>query len=125
MTGAPCPNFAEFPYAVHEAIPLRENGCPSDNPRQPIGQERPEPMRLTIKQTECAGKMFWIVQDTDPAWFYHGPFADEAAAHAFARPKKQRRLESVAPRGADEPKGRSRAMKSRRGPVMAGVPACP
>ena len=44
-------------------------------------------MRLIVRQTECAGNMFWIVQDTDPSWFYHGPFADEASAHAFARPK--------------------------------------
>jgi hypothetical protein len=44
-------------------------------------------MRLTVKQTECAGKLFWIVRDTDHSWFYHGPFAGEAEAHAFARPK--------------------------------------
>jgi hypothetical protein len=31
--------------------------------------------------------MFWIVRDTDHTWFYHGPFMDEATAHAFARPK--------------------------------------
>ena len=42
-------------------------------------------VRLTVKQTECAGKMFWIVRDSDSTWFYHGPFADEATAHAFAR----------------------------------------
>jgi hypothetical protein len=39
---------------------------------------------LTVTQTESAGKMFWIVQDTTPSWFYHGPFADEAAARDFA-----------------------------------------
>jgi hypothetical protein len=44
-------------------------------------------MRLTVKQTECAGKLFWIVRDTDHSWFYHGPFADEVPAHDFARPK--------------------------------------
>jgi hypothetical protein len=51
-----------------------------------FGQERSNPMRLTVKQTECAGKLFWIVRDTYPAWLYHGPFADETAARAFARP---------------------------------------
>jgi hypothetical protein len=40
-------------------------------------------MRLIIKQTECAGKVFWIVQNTVPSWLHHGPFADEAAARAF------------------------------------------
>ncbi len=44
-------------------------------------------MRLIVKQSEAAGKMFWIARDTDHSWFYHGPFADEAAAHAFARPR--------------------------------------
>jgi hypothetical protein len=44
-------------------------------------------MRLIVKQTECAGKMFWIVRDSDSTWFYHGPFPDEAAAHAFSRLK--------------------------------------
>jgi hypothetical protein len=43
-------------------------------------------MRLIVQQTECAGKMFWIVQDA-MSWHYHGPFADEAAARAFARAK--------------------------------------
>jgi hypothetical protein len=43
------------------------------------------PMRLIVKQTECAGKMFWIVKDADHAWSYYGPYADETAAHAFAR----------------------------------------
>lgn len=42
-------------------------------------------MNLIVKQTEGAGKMFWIVRDTDHPWLYHGPFADEASAHAFAR----------------------------------------
>jgi hypothetical protein len=46
-------------------------------------------MRLIVKQTECAGKMFWIVRDTDSSWFYHGPFADEDAAHAFALQKNK------------------------------------
>ena len=46
-------------------------------------------MRLIVKQTESAGKMFWIVRDTDPSWRYYGPFADEAAAHAFARTKNK------------------------------------
>ena len=44
-------------------------------------------MRLTVRQTECAGKMFWIVKDAMHDWEYFGPFADQAAAHAFARPK--------------------------------------
>jgi hypothetical protein len=45
-------------------------------------------MRLTVKQTECAGKMLWIVKgDPNLSWFYHGPFEDEAAANAFARAK--------------------------------------
>jgi hypothetical protein len=44
-------------------------------------------MRLIVKQTECAGNMFWIVRDSDSPWFYHGPFADEATAQAFARAK--------------------------------------
>ena len=44
-------------------------------------------MRLIVKQTECAGNMFWIVKDMNSGWFYHGPFVDEASAHAFARPK--------------------------------------
>jgi hypothetical protein len=44
-------------------------------------------MRLIVKQTECSGKMFWIVRDTDHPWFYHGPFEDEITAHAFAKPK--------------------------------------
>jgi hypothetical protein len=43
-------------------------------------------MKLSIKQTECAGKLFWIVRDTDHSWLYHGPFEDEMA-HAFARLK--------------------------------------
>jgi hypothetical protein len=45
-------------------------------------------MKLKVQQTECAGKMFWIVRDTDSSWFYRGPFADEVAAHAFARRQK-------------------------------------
>ena len=44
-------------------------------------------MKLSIKQTECAGKLFWIAKDTDPSWFYHGPFVDEAAAKTFAKLK--------------------------------------
>jgi hypothetical protein len=46
-------------------------------------------MRLIVKQTECAGKMLWITRDTNHGWIYHGPFADEAAAHAFARAWKE------------------------------------
>ncbi len=42
-------------------------------------------MRLIVKQTECAGKMFWIVRDMEHSWFYHGPLEDEIAAQAFAR----------------------------------------
>jgi hypothetical protein len=38
-----------------------------------------------VTQTECAGNLFWIVRNTHPAWLYHGPFVDEAAARAFAR----------------------------------------
>lgn len=44
-------------------------------------------MRVTVTQTECASKMFWIVQDTTPSWLYHGPFVDEATARDFARVK--------------------------------------
>jgi hypothetical protein len=44
-------------------------------------------VRLKVTQTECAGKMFWIVQDTTPSWFYHGPFVDEATARDFAQAK--------------------------------------
>ena len=42
-------------------------------------------MKYLVAQTECASKMFWIVRDSDHSWLYHGPFADETAAHAFAR----------------------------------------
>jgi hypothetical protein len=43
-------------------------------------------MRLIVKQTECAGNLFWIAQDPDHGLgHYHGPFADETAAQAFAR----------------------------------------
>jgi hypothetical protein len=43
-------------------------------------------MRYIVQQTESASKtLFCIVRDTDHPWLYHGPFADEAAARAFAR----------------------------------------
>ena len=43
-------------------------------------------MKYIVQQTESASKtLFWIVRDTDHPWLYHGPFADEASAHAFSR----------------------------------------
>jgi hypothetical protein len=46
-------------------------------------------MRLYVQQTECAGKMFWIVRDTDHyhSWFYYGPLPD-GLARAFVQQKK-------------------------------------
>ena len=93
-----------------------------------FGQERSDPMRLTVKQTECAGKMFWVVRDTDHSWFYHGPFADEATAQAFARAKNSAAWKDVAPGGTDKPKGCSRGRSCSRinaaGTVLAAAPAC-
>jgi hypothetical protein len=45
-------------------------------------------MRYLVTQTMSASKRrYWIVRDTDHSWFYHGPFADEAQARTFAKPK--------------------------------------
>ena len=44
-------------------------------------------MKYIVQQTESArSKMFWIAKDPDHGLaYYHGPFVDETAAHAFAR----------------------------------------
>jgi hypothetical protein len=72
--------------SVSRSPPLREKTAVVARTKTADHQRRKIPMRLIVTQTECAGKLFWIVRDTYPAWLYHGPFADEAAAHAFARP---------------------------------------
>jgi hypothetical protein len=65
------------PNQFHEAIPLREKTAAlartkTADHQAMFGQER---------SNKC------LVRET-PTWRYHGPFADEAAAHALVQQKK-------------------------------------
>jgi hypothetical protein len=57
-------------------------------------------MRLHVQQTECAGKMFWIVRDTDHyhSWFYYGPLPDGIARawEALLRTERAKRKAALA-----------------------------
>jgi hypothetical protein len=78
------------PNQFHEAIPLREKTAAlartkTADHQAMFGQERSNSMKLKVQQIERGGKC--LVRET-PTWRYHGPFADEAAAHAFVQQKK-------------------------------------
>ena len=110
---------------ISRGISLRENGCPGHNPGQPITWPF---LAKKGPNSEINSKANRVRRQDVLDRPRHGssmvlPWAI-CGRNSGACFRAQRQLERVAPHGADEPKGCSRGMKSRRGPSSRRPPQC-
>jgi hypothetical protein len=115
----------KYQARISRGVSLRENGCPGHNPGQPITWPFLAKKGPNSEINSKANRVRRQDVLDRPRLGFHVvlPRAVRGRGHGACF-RAQRQLERVAPHGADEPKGCSRGMKSRRGPSSRRPPHC-